>query len=118
MRILFTSLLIIFFQFAAFSQTDSKYTETLELVKKAFNEKNPSLIHQQFDEALKNKLKVAAFKKSIDSLYENKGTMSSYELILEEEDKNYLLDFENGSLLMVIRLKSDGKIASFEIKEY
>ena len=34
-------------------------------------------------------------------MHNNKGVMSSYELILEEEkERNYLVEFENGTLLI------------------
>ncbi len=118
MKILFTSLCILFFQISIFSQTEDDYKNTLELVKKAFNESNASLIHEKFNDALKSKLKSVAFKKTIDSLQNNKGIISSYELILEEEERNYLVEFENGTLLMLLQLTSDGKISTFVIKEY
>ncbi|CAL2089623.1 hypothetical protein [Tenacibaculum sp. 190524A05c] len=119
MKILFTSLCILFFQFSIFSQTEDDYKNTLELVKKAFNEGKATLIHEKFNDALKGKLKPTPFKKTIDSLHNNKGEMSSYELILEEEkERNYLVEFENGTLLMLLHLTSDGKISTFVIKEY
>ena len=52
-------------------------------------------------------------------MHSNKGAMSSYELILEEEkERSYLVEFESGTLLMLLHLTSDGKISTFVIKEY
>ncbi len=119
MKILFVSLLTLFLSTSVLSQTKEDYNTTLELVKKGFNEKNSSIIHEKFNAALKEKLKPDAFVKMIDSLHNDKGKMSTYELILEDEkEKNFLVEFENGSMLFLLYLAKDGKISTFQIKDY
>jgi len=91
-------LFVLLFSVSVFSQTQDDYTNTLNLVSKAFNEKKAALIH---------------------SLHNEKGKMSSYDLITDEErEKNYLVEFENSSMLLLINLTKEGQISLFKIKEY
>ncbi len=109
---LFTSVVV-------FSQTKEDYKNALDLITKGFNENNASLIHQKFTPDLKKELQESVFKKTIDSLHTDKGTMSTYELIMEEEkEKNYLAEFENGSMLILIHLSPTGEISMLKIKDY
>ena len=113
------ALATVFLSFSVFSQTKEDYKNTLNLVKEAYNKKDGSLIHQKFSQNLKKELQEASFEKMIDSLHGNKGTMFSYELIMEEEkEKNYLVEFENGTMLILIHLSPKGEISMFHIKDY
>ncbi|WP_299835195.1 hypothetical protein [uncultured Tenacibaculum sp.] len=119
MKVLLSSILMLFFCFTVFSQSEEDYKKTLELVKKAFNEKKSTLLHAKFDSKLQNELKAQAFAKEIDSLHKDKGKMSTYELIMEEDkEKNYLVEFENGSMLIILYLSPNGAISKFHIKDY
>lgn len=119
MKNIFIPLLILFITISVSSQTKEDYEHTLKLIQKGFNEKNISLIHQEFASGLKTDLEENVFKKSLDSLYTDKGKISSYELILEEEkEKNYLVEFENGTMLILIHLSTSGKISMLKIKDY
>ncbi|WP_299680689.1 hypothetical protein [uncultured Tenacibaculum sp.] len=119
MKILFISILTLFLSTSVFSQSEKDYTTTLELIKKALNEKKSSLIHEKFDAKLKGKWSPDKFGKMVDSLHKDKGKMSTYELIMEDEkEKNFLVEFENGSMLVLLYLSKDGKITSFQIKDY
>lgn len=119
MKILFISLLTLFLSTSVFSQSEKDYTTTLELIKKALNEKKSSLIHEKLDAKLKGKWNPDKFGKMIDSLHNDKGKMSTYELIMEDEkEKNFLVEFENGSMLVLLYLSKDGKITTFQIKDY
>ena len=112
-------LFALFFANSIFSQSQEDYTNTLNLIRKSFNEKNASLIHQKFSPDLKTTLKEPALKKMIDDLYVNTGEISSYDLISEEEkENNYLIEFENSSMLMLLYLTPKGEISLFNIKEY
>ncbi len=109
----------VFLSFSIFSQTKEDYKSTLNFVKEAFNKKEGSLIYQKFSSNLKKELQEISFKKMIDSLHGNKGKMSSYELIMEEEkEKNYLVEFDNGTMLILIHLSPKGEISLFNIKDY
>lgn len=112
-------LFILLFSTSISSQSKEDYSKTLDLISKAFNEKEVSLIHQKFNSNLKSDLKEGALKKNLDSLYKDKGRMSSYELIIEdEESKSYLVEFENSSMLILINLSSDNQITLFKVKDY
>jgi len=39
-------------------------------------------------------------------------------LIDDEKEKNYLIDFENAVMMIIIRLNEAGEISTFKIKEY
>ncbi|TCI93574.1 hypothetical protein [Tenacibaculum sp. M341] len=119
MKNIVISLFFLFNFVFAFSQTKEDYKKALDLITKGFNEKNASLIHQKFTPDLKKELQENTFKKTIDSLHTDKGAMSTYELIMEEEkEKNYLVEFENGSMLILIHLSPTGEISMLKIKDY
>ncbi|WP_075342452.1 hypothetical protein [Tenacibaculum agarivorans] len=119
MKILYISLLLLLFSVAAHSQSEEDYQNALGLVKKAFNEKQATSLYEKFSSSLKGKLKQDAFTKTMDSLHTEKGTLSSYELILEEnKERSYLTEFENASMLLLIQLSPEGEISTFTIKEY
>jgi len=102
-----------------FSQSEEDYENTLKLIQKSFNENNSSLIHEKFESNLKATLEKVNLEKMIDSLHKEKGSMNSYEFIMEEEnEKNYLVDFEYASMLIVLHLTPDGEISTFKITEY
>lgn len=119
MKQLIAVMLILFLSNTVFSQTVDDYENTLQLVRTAYNKKDPSLIYQKFSSSLKKELEEDAFNKMIQNLNKDKGKMLGHELILEEETgKNFLVDFENGSMLLMIHLSSDNQISTFNIKEY
>ncbi|SNR14404.1 hypothetical protein [Tenacibaculum jejuense] len=119
MKVLYSSILVLFISFSVFSQSKEDYKSTLDLVKKAFNEKKSTLLHAKFDSKLQKELEAKAFAKSIDSLHDEKGNISTYELIMEDDkEKNYLVEFENGSMLIVLYLSPNGSISKFHIKDY
>ncbi len=110
---------VLFLSTSVFSQTEEDYKNTLDFISKAFNEQKSEAIFQKFSATLQQNLQEAVLKQKLDSLRKDKGKMSSYELILKEEDiNNFLLEFENASMLLLINLSSDGKIKKFEIKDY
>lgn len=112
-------LFFLLFSTSFFSQSNEDYVKTLDFISKAFNESKTSIIYQKFSSELKQKLPEGVFKKTLDSLRIEQGAMSSYELIIEEEKgKNYLVEFDSSSMLMMIHLSNDGVISRFKIKEY
>ncbi len=119
MKRLIISLSALFFYVSVYSQSNEDYESTLKLVSKAFNDKKASLIHQKFSPSLKSNLSEKSFEKTIDSLHNEKGNISSYQLILEDvKEKNYLVEFENGSMLIRIFLSPKSEILMFKIKDY
>ena len=112
-------ILALFLSTSVFSQTEEDYRYTLDFISKAFNNHKTEAIFQRFNPTLQQNFNETVLKKQLDSLREDKGKMSSYELILKEkEGKNFLVEFENASMLLLINLSSDGKIKKFEIKDY
>lgn len=102
-----------------YSQTEEDYLKTLDFVSKSFNEKKASQIYQKFNATLKSSFSEDAFKQSLDALHTEQGVISSYDLILDaEKEKNYLVEFESSSMLMLLFLSPEGEISTFEIKEY
>jgi len=119
MNKLIVLLLASFLSISMFSQQSEDYTTLLQLVSKAHNQKEAVLIYDEFDPVLKESLGKEAFFKMMDSLHTEKGTFLNYELILEEDKgKNFLVDFDNGSMLLFIELQPNKKISSFNIKDY
>lgn len=111
--------LALFFSFSILSQTKEDYTNTLKFISTAYNEKNASAIHQKFSSELKQILTQEAFVKRIDSLHNESGNMSSYEFLMEEDQvKNFLVEFEGSSKLLLIYLSPEGQISKFDITEY
>ncbi|WP_408030200.1 hypothetical protein [Tenacibaculum xiamenense] len=109
----------LFLSTSIFSQTEEDYKNTLDFISKAFNEQKSEAIFQKFSTSLQQNLQAEELKKKLDSLHKDKGKMSSFELILKEEDlKNFLVEFENASMLILINLSPEGKIKKFEIKDY
>ncbi len=119
MKNCFLSILALLSVSLTFSQSDEDYTNTLDFIKESFNEKKTDLIYNKFQADLKTKLEVDSFNKTMDSLYAEKGTMQSYEYLMEEDnEKSFLVDFESASMLMLIYLTPDGEISTFKITEY
>ena len=112
---------LIFFLLLAtvsFSQTEEDYLNTLEVIKKGLNEGNTSLIYEQFTIDLKSSLEKEGLGKMLDSVRKESGKMQSYDLILAEDTfKNYLVEFESTSLLIVLGIAKEG-ISKLEIKNY
>jgi len=105
--------------FSIFSQTEENYLTTLELIKQGFNDSNASLIHQKFDSDLKASLAEPELKTIIDSLLKEKGLLQEFDFLIDDEkEKNYLIDFENAVMMIIIRLNEAGEISTFKIKEY
>ena len=105
--------------FSIFSQTEENYSTALELIKQGFNDSNASLIHQKFDSNLKTEQAEVNFKTMIDSLHREKGLLQEFEFLMDEDnEKNYLVDFENASMMIIIRLNEAGEISTLKIKEY
>lgn len=103
----------------SYSQAEDDYLKTLSLISESFNEKKASRIYQKFNTTLKNNLSEDALKKTLDSLHAAQGVISGYDLILEDEKgKNFLVEFESSSMLMLLLLTPDGEIVTFKIKEY
>lgn len=110
---------VLLFPVLIFSQTKEDYTQTVALINKAFNDKTPSLIHQKFNSDLKAVIQVEKLDKIFSDLHENEGKMSSYELLMDDkEEKNYLVEFENSSMLLILSLSSENEISKFKITEY
>lgn len=104
---------------AVFSQTEEDYEKTLNFIKVNYNENKPSLIYEKFDSEFKVQMQKDQFVKTIDNLRQENGAMQGYEFLIDEEGlKNYLVEFMNASMLIVITLKEEGAITAFEIKEY
>jgi len=113
------SLFTILLSTIVFSQSEEDYNSTLELINKAFNQKEASLIHNQFSADLKSSINEASFKKMIDSLYVEKSQLQSIDLLMEDDsEKSYLVDFEKGAMLMLLKLDTNNKISTFKITEY
>ena len=112
-------LFFLLFSTSFYSQSNDDYVKTLDFISKAFNEKKASSIYQKFSSNLKLESPEEVFMNTLDSLRTEQGVMSSYELIMDEEkEKSYLVEFESSSMLMLIKLSSDGAISKFKIKEY
>jgi len=110
-----------FILFTAFtySQSEADYKNNLNSIKKGFNEKKVSLIYEKFSSDLKNQYTEPGLKKMMDSLSTEKGNISSFDFLVDyEKGKNFLLQFENNSMLLFIDLTHDNQIQSFEIKDY
>ena len=119
MKKIIIPLFVLFLSISVFSQSENDYKNSLDFVSKSYNEQKPSLIHQKFSTNLKKELPEEVFKKMIDDLYKEKGKTSHYEFLMEEEnEKNYLVDFENGSMLLIFFLSEENKISAFKITEY
>lgn len=104
---------------SVFAQSQEDYLKTVDFINKAFNEKQASLIYEKFNTNLKSKIQKGSFQKSLDSLHAEQGLVSGLELLVDEAaEKNYLIEFENNSLLLVLSLTSVGEISKFKIKEY
>lgn len=102
-----------------YSQSEEDYKNSLDLIQKAFNEKKAFSIYEKFSLDLKTQFKEFDFNKMTDSLFTEKGKISSFDFIMDEEKgKNYLVEFENSSMLMLLSLSPNGQISSLEIKEY
>jgi len=111
--------LFILFSTTIYSQAEEDYKNKLTLIKEAFNEKKASSLYQKFSSSLKARLEESNFKKMVDSLSTEKGTISSFNFLMDQEKgKNFLVEFENSTMLLFIDLSTNGEIKSFEIKEY
>lgn len=116
---IFITVLLLLTSTTFFSQTKDDYLEALKTIKKGFNDNDPSLIHNSFNADLKLELNKDNLDKMIDSLFKENGKMQSYDLIMEEEkQKNYLVEFENSSLLIAIEIDKERKISTLEVKNY
>ena len=119
MKNLIIPLSLLLFSITVFSQSKEDYTNTVNFINKAFNEKQTSLIYQKFSPSLKTKIPKESLQKTLDSLYTAQGSVSGFELIVDEEkEKNYLVEFDNNSMLMILFLSKDGEISKFKITEY
>ena len=119
MRSIRLFLLAVVFTMAVFSQSEEEYTNTLEFISKAYNEKDAKSIHSKFSSSLKGEITEEAFKSMIDSLYAEKHLLQSFDLLMEEGgEKSYLTSFEGGDLLLLFKLDTDSNISTFKITEY
>lgn len=119
MKNLIIQLFTLLFSISVFSQLEIDYKNSLDFFSTSFNEQKTSLIYERFSLKLKEELQEEVFKKMIDDLYKEKGKTSHYEFLMEEKnEKNYLIDFENGSMLLIFFLSPDNKISAFKITEY
>ena len=110
---------VFFIGISVFSQTGEDYKNTFELIKKGFNDNSTSLIFDKFDPSLKQNTDKSGFEKLIDSLRKEKGKVESYNFLMEDnQEKSYLMEFENASMLIVLSLNTAGNISVFEIKDY
>ena len=119
MKNLIIPLFTLFFSISVFSQSEIDYKNSLDFFSTSFNEQKTSLIYERFSLKLKEEHQEEVFKKMINDLYKEKGKTSHYEFLMEEKnEKNYLIDFENGSMLLIFFLSPDNKISAFKITEY
>jgi hypothetical protein len=119
MRKIILSIALLFFVQFSFSQTKENYDNVLGSIVKAFNAKSTDQIFDLFTADLQAVLTKQKLSKIIEDTHSEKGVMGNSELILEEESGNsYLTEFENASMLVVLKLSPEGKISNFSIQEY
>ncbi|MFY7671933.1 DUF3887 domain-containing protein [Tenacibaculum sp. MEBiC06402] len=119
MKKIILSIALLFFVHFCYSQTKEDYSSVLNTLKDAFNAKNVDQVYNLFSSDLKSSLSKEKLSQLFKDTHADKGAMGDSELILEEDSSNrYLTDFENASMLIVLKLTSEGKLSVFSIEEY
>ncbi len=105
--------------FLSFSQTKTDYESKVTEVIKFLNEKNPEKVYDLFSDDFKSNRKQDEFSDVMKALVNENGSISTAELILEETEAfQYLVEFENSSKLLLLKLSPELKISKFSIEEY
>ncbi|WP_157730194.1 DUF3887 domain-containing protein [Tenacibaculum jejuense] len=103
----------------SFAQTDADYEKLVEKITDLINTKDIKSIYDLFSEPLKKENSFENFEKSILGYQEELGKITSTEFWMEGELGNcYLLEFEQASMVLIVKLLSDNKISVFNVEEY
>ncbi|WP_299677707.1 DUF3887 domain-containing protein [uncultured Tenacibaculum sp.] len=112
-------ILLLCFSQVSFSQADADYEKLVEKVTNLINTKDVKSIYNLFSETLKKENSLENFEKSILAYQEELGKITSTEFWMEGELGNcYLLEFEQASMVLIVKLLPDNKISVFNIEEY
>ncbi len=101
------------------SQTDDDYDQELKKISTSFNNKDFKSIYTSFDASYQSTNPEADFIKMMGDYFSELGQIASSEFWMEGEAGNcYLLEFDNASMVLILKLSADKKITQFTIDEY
>lgn len=111
--------LLLCINLASFSQTDSDYKKLVEKVTKFINSQDIKSVYELFSDNLKKENSFENLRKTILNHQKELGKITSTEFWMEGELGNcYLLEFEQATMVLIVKLLPENKISVFNIEEY
>ncbi len=102
-----------------YSQTQDDYDELIEKITVAFNNNDSKEIFNLFSTDYQKLNKQNDFEKMVQTYSKELGKIVSNEFWLEGEKGNcYLLEFNNGTMVLIVKLSETNKITEFTMEEY
>jgi len=103
----------------SFTQTEDSYKMTINKIADAYNAKDAKIIYNLFTPELQTTFTMDKVESFIADNQAAKGIMGEHSFLLEEEGaKRYLVEFENASTILVLKLSSENLIHSLSLEEY
>jgi len=117
-KIICVIVLLCSFHFS-FAQTEDDYTKFVETIINYINTKDAKSIHGLFSSELQSNLAITTLEKNIENYHSELGSIHSSEFMIEgERGFCYLLEFDNASMVLIIKLTPEKKLTEFTFEEY
>lgn len=114
-----TCLLFLFYALIGFGQSEIDYTKTIDQISASYNSNNAKEIFDLFSTDLQAEMNMAAVEGLIANNLDKKGKMGSHTYLFEDESgKRYLIELEQGSMVLVLMLNADKKLTVLGLEEY
>ena len=113
-----TYLLLLFMCFS-FTQTEDSYQMTVTKISEAYNAKDADALYGLFSSDLQSSFTLDKTKGFIMKNLSENGTMGESTFLTNDNDnRHYLVEFKNSSVILVLGLSSDNKITHLSLEEY
>ncbi|MFD2564671.1 hypothetical protein [Aquimarina rubra] len=117
-KITYLLILSICFSFS-FTQTEDSYQMTVTKISDAYNAKDANQLFELFSSDLQSSFTLDKVQSFITDNQTKKGKMGESSFLMDDEgSKRYLVEFENSSTILVLKLSPDNKITQLSLEEY
>ncbi|WP_299440914.1 hypothetical protein [uncultured Aquimarina sp.] len=103
----------------SFTQTEDSYQMVITKISDSYNAKDADKLFELFSPELQSSFTLDKVKSFITNNQSKKGAMGESSFLMDDEgNKRYLVEFENSSTILILRLSSDNKITQLSLEEY
>ncbi|WP_299223818.1 hypothetical protein [uncultured Aquimarina sp.] len=103
----------------SFTQTEDSYQMTITKISNAYNAKDANKLFELFSSDLQSSFTLDKVQSFIADNQAKKGTIGESSFLVDDEGtKRYLVEFENASTILILKLSSDNKITQLSLEEY